>query len=778
MTFKILSNDLKKNRMMNLLLVLFILLPAMMAGTAVSLIQQTVRSVDALFLRAEIPDYVQMHAGPVNREEVEEWSRENPLVRDFQIVEMINLDGSEILPGEEKESLAGSVMDLSLVTGNERFDRLLDLENRPVQLSDGEIGVPLFFMETRNLTLNDTLLIETEDYRKLFRIAAFVRDAQMNPALVHSKRFVLSPGDFQELRSREGIDEYLMEYLLKDPETSEDLADQYEKAGLPANGPAVTRDLFTLLNALTSGITVALLILVTLLFTLIALLCLRFSILAALEEDSREISVMKALGFPRRFVSHLYLGKYSLLAGIASLGGYALSFLLYPLLSEKIRLYLGEAPLSPGEKLLPLTGPISTFAVVLVFCLLLLRRFRNVSALTGLRGETGTTGRTATISLGSSRIGDINILLGARDLLHRFRLYWVIGTIFFASAFVILVPLNLVNTLDSPSFIRYMGIGECDIRIDLSYSEDRDRRFEEIQKILENDPEVLHYAPMKTGRYRIETSHGEKENLNVETGDFSAFPLEYQSGSAPDESGEIALSQLNARNLNARVGEELTLYSETGTRTMRISGIYQDITNGGLTAKAVDPPGTENTLWYVINISLRNPELTGPAKVREYSALFRPARVSLLEEYLSQTLGSVVTQLKRMSLTAAFSAILITAFITSLFLRLMILKDSGRIAIMRCLGFSSGQIRKQYFTGMMILILTGFVLGTAAANTAGEKLVGFIWSFLGASSISFEINTLGSYLFFPLMMILTVTGALVISTRNISQKNISAMNAE
>ena len=44
-------------------------------------------------------------------------------------------------------------------------------------------------------------------------------------------------------------------------------------------------------------------------------------------------------------------------------------------------------------------------------------------------------------------------------------------------------------------------------------------------------------------------SDGTLENLNIETGDFSLFPLDYVNGTAPQQENEIALSFLNAREM-------------------------------------------------------------------------------------------------------------------------------------------------------------------------------------------------------------------------------------
>ena len=55
---------------------------------------------------------------------------------------------------------------------------------------------------------------------------------------------------------------------------------------------------------------------------------------------------------------------------------------------------------------------------------------------------------------------------------------------------------------------------------------------------------------------------GTHENLNVEVGDFTQFPIEYVKGMAPKNENEIALSYMNANELKKNVRDEIVLFVE------------------------------------------------------------------------------------------------------------------------------------------------------------------------------------------------------------------------
>lgn len=778
---KLLLKDLKRKKIIYLSLILFIVLPALLLSNAAHMIMALSGSLNYLFEEARVPHFVQMHAGNPEKERIIQWAEQQPLVESYQIVEMITVDGSDVYQGNSGRSEAESVMDLSFVKQNRSFDFLLNMNNEPVSPLPGEIAVPLYFKEKNALKLGDPLSLKHGTVEMVFSIGEFLRDAQMNPSIIHSKRFVLNEEDFLRVKESFGESEYLIEFRLTDPGKLSDFVDSYNDMDLPAMGPAINYDLFQVVNVISDGIIISILLLVSLLFCLVTVLCLRFTILASIEDDYREIGVMKAIGIPGRYIKRIYFSKYVLLGGAGAGMGYAASFLLNRTFTANILLYMGQAPLTPADRLIPLGGALAVFLIVLLSCMITLRRFDRISAVEALRaGCDNPVGKQRKfLSLSPVRYLSTNLILGFRDLLLRFRLFWLLGFVFFLSSFIILVPLNFLNTIESPSFISYLGIGRCDIRIDLRQSDDIALRYDEMIRSLKEDPDIAAFVPMVTSLYKVPDQEGRFKSLTVESGDFTVFPLEYLEGAAPLSENDIALSLLNAGELELTVGDPLTLISGERERAMTVCGIYQDVTSGGYTAKVCFPPEGENLLWYVVNLDIRK---DGPvsleAKVQDYSRLFYPARVTHTEVYLSQTLGDTIQQLRMFTGLATGIALLVSLMITSLFLRMILAKDTAQISIMRGIGFSHEDIRSQYLVRILFLLVLGVCTGTLAANTAGESLVSAIWSLMGASQIRFVIDPLRAYLMYPLMLIGLVSFVTLKITSSVKHCSISELNAE
>ncbi len=776
---KILKKDFRRKKIISIVVFAFILLSALLVASGSNLIMELSNSLDALFERSKAPHFVQMHAGDLDQAEIEQWAAANGQVKEQQTVEMITVDGSTLLLGDRSSAEENSIMDISFVTQNPSFDFLLDLDDQVIQLSPGEVAVPIYYMQRDDLALGDPVRIRDGSFEKTFRVAAFVRDAQMNPSIVHSKRFLVHEQGYQALSDHFSDREYLIEFLLTDADKVDSFRQAYLAAGLPQKGTSVDRTLFKTLNALTDGIVAGVVIVLSALLMIIAILCLRFTILATIEEDYKEIGVMKAIGIARGDIKRIYLAKYIVMGVLASLLGYGLSLLLNQGLSANMMLYLGKAPKGPIQQAIPLIAASSIGLMVFASCAVVLRRLNEITAVEALHsGNIGESMKNMPmLNLKRSKGLDVNVFLGFRDVVQRFKLFGLLCFVFFFCAFVIIVPVHFLTTIQSPSFISYMGIGRSDIRIDLRHSENMAERFENMITYLEDDPDVERFSPLVTSQFSMVGSDGAREMINIETGDFSIFPLDYVAGAAPEKEHEIALSSLNAKEMEKSVGDTITLIVDEQQKEMVVSGIYQDVTNGGRTAKATLPYNPEKVLSYAVSLDVTS-ESRLADKVSQYSEAFYPARVTDLESYLAQTLGNTIEQLKSVTLIALVVGLSVAVLITSLFLNMLVSKDSSQIAIMRSLGFSLRNIRIQYLSRALVLLSLGIVLGTVFSNTLGQQLISVLWSFMGASQIEFVIDPIQAYVLLPLLLMFAVSVTTLISMKSIKETNIAEMIKE
>lgn len=738
------------------LLFAFLMLAAFLTASAANMVAELSNSIEALFAKSRVPHFVQMHAGEVDRRQITNFAADNRFVRDSQLVEMVNIHGADILLNGDPLTEKASIMDHYFVKQNKAFDVLLNMNSTPVHVNQGEIAIPIYYKQQKNIKLGDNIKIAGLS----LTVKDFVRDAQMNPSIIHSKRFVISEADFNRLKQEKAGDlEYLVEFRLKDLNDLSAFRKDYVAAEMPAKGPSVDYPLFRTLNALTDGMVAAVLILISLLLGIIAMLCIRFIILASMEEDTREIGVMKAIGIRQHAITKIYLLKYMVLAVAASLSGYAASLLLGKYFTGNLLLYMGKAPMPLLLRLVPVAAVGLTCLLIVLFCLYILRRLSRMSAVEAMRSaETGQRpGRASKLPLYKSKLLPVSVFLGIRDAITRFGMYLLLCTVLFIAAFMAIVPVHFLNTIQSPDFIRYMGVEKSDIRMDLQEMADAEK-FNHVVRTLERDPDVAQFAAHSTSRLRVLVAEGIWEPLTIETGDFSKFPLSYVKGKAPSRKNEIALSYLNSEDLEKEVGDLLRLKVGKQEEQMIVSGIYQDITNGGRTAKAVLDHNKGDILRYQISLDVK-PGIDIAKKTAAYAERFPFAKVTGLQGYVTQTFQNTIDQVRLFTMIAMVIAASIAALIASLFLKMVLAKDASQIGIMKGMGLSVRSIRLHYLTSMLATSVLGIALGTAAASLLGEMLAGMFLSFMGASDINFVIVPVHAYLLCPLALLIAVTGA-------------------
>lgn len=767
MYYRIIRNDILKSKAITLTTMIFVAAAAMLVSLAAILAVNLSGSIDTLMTRAETPHFMQMHSGEIDTARLTAFAEQNNNVNEFQVLEFLNVDGARILINGN--SLADNVQDNGFCMQSENFDYLLDLDGNVINVSDGEIYVPICYMKDGTAKFDDKAVI----CGKKFTVAGFLRDSQMNSLLASSKRFLVSENDYAEIKDS-GSTEYLIEFRLKDLSALGALEAAYTSAGFEANGPTITYPLFKTLNAISDGLMIAVILLVSALVVAIAFMCIRFTLLAKIEDDYREIGVMKAIGLRVSDLKKIYLAKYAAIAAAGCILGFALSFVFRGMLLENIRLYMGESENSSFAVLFGIIGVLLVFLAIIAYVSGVLKRFRKISAAEAIRFGTSQKKSAGAkhFCLSGNRLFDTNIFLGIKDVLARKGLYATMLAVLVISAFIIIVPQNLYNTISSKGFIAYMGIGKCDMRIDIQQTYNISEKAAEIAKAMESDRSISKYAVLTTKTFKAKTEDGSEERIKIELGDHSVFPVKYSMGKAPAAEDEIALSAMNANELGKKAGDAITISADGNVKNLTVCGIYSDITNGGKTAKAVFADNSADIMWCVICAELPDKSFVD-SKVSEYAEMFDFAKVSGIDEYIVQTFGSTISSVGKASCAAIAVALIITALVTLLFMNMLIVKNRYSIAVMKAFGFTNSDIKAQYFSRSIFVLIAGIVLGTLLANTFGEALAGAVISSFGASSFKFAVNPLSAYLLCPLMMVCSVLIATIAGTSGAGQIKIS-----
>lgn len=776
------SNDLRKNRGVNVALLLVLVLSAFLMATGVMVMERMFGAVDTLFDQARPPHFLQMHKGDYDGDALARFAQQHDEIDAWLIQDTLGYDSAAISwqrpSTAESGDLSESLTDNLFVTQNEQFDYLIDESGQVPEPKAGDVYVPVAYRQRFKLESGDRLGIRTSADIHELEVVGFVRDSQMASSLSSATRFVVSPSDFKALTDKGGgAPEIIAEYRLINSSDASTFMTAYEsEQALPKNGPAITYAQIRLVNAFSDGLVAVALIFVSMLLIAISILNLRFVIRGTLEDDVREIGVMKAIGIPSRTIRRIYLSKFAVLTLISCVIGGLLAIPGTSYLVRDVQENYAASPFSVMTVLSPLVALFLLFVFVIAMCWVVLRAVRRIEVVNALvhgstlgerqirrlaRRQAKQARRRNLADYGGS---SIDRRLVAIDLLAERRQWLLIPLVFFLVAVLMVLPTNLLSTFQSPRFVTYMGSPETDLRADIQFSEDVDSVRNDVVAAMERDDrlkDIRVYANV------LEEVQGEEgwEAFRVEVGDYSSGSVEFLDGARPAKD-EIALSIMNSREYGASVGDTIALRRDGVITERRVSGIYQDVTSGGLTAK-VQGDVEDGAVAYVLyaNIVEGSPR----SIASEYNAHYPDANVIPMQEYVGQTLSYITGAFRTAAIIAAVFGLGVAFLITVLFLRLRVAKDRRRIGILSAMGFSGDDIVRQIELKVLITTGLGVGLGVLFAATVGQSMVSgaLALSGFGVARLHFITSPFIVYMLYPAMLVLVGYVGTMIMSRQI-----------
>lgn len=778
MNWLIVKNDFIRNKVINLALLLFMMFSAGLAVLSVVMAMQTFTSISKLYENAQPPHFVQMHKGEINQQKIDEFMSGYEGITYWQTSTMIDVYGENLIVAHsgDRYNLSDCRLDIGLVKQNEARDLLLNSEHEKVAIHKGEMGIPVLLKEMYGMEIGDHIILIDNDVTKEFVIKGIILDSMMNSTMTSSTRILISDEDFEELEGKVGENEYLIEAYFTNPKEASSFQTAYENSKLPQNGQAVTYTIIFMLSALTDIITVFVLLLVSILLIIVSFICVRFTIMAALEEEIGEIGTMKAIGLTFTDIRDLYLNKYRALAFVSVTAGYILALLISGVFTKHISAAFGNTKISALAVISSLVAGLIIFLLINYYCKKVLKKLKKVTVVDALVSGKGFGKDKGGIKDGlhKSKKLSINWLMGMREVFYKFNNWIIVFAVVLIAVLMILVPVNLLNTFEAPEFITYMGSSLEDILIEVENGESLEKSYGNVKQVLENDDAIENYYEYGRVRVKVANTEGRLMNLHIDCGANAGNELKYLSGKAPEGEKEIAISYLNANEIGKNAGDTMVLFLDDREQEFVISGIYQDVTSGGYTAKSkFSFPGLAAEK-YTFSVNL-NDNTEVEKKADEWSKILGAGvTVDPMKEFINQTLGGVAKQLRTMVFAIAFIAAALTMLITVLFLKLRLTKDLSEIAVLKAVGFSEQDINKQYMIKIGWVSITGILAGIILTDVLGEKIVNAALGIagIGVSRVELIVSPVIGYVMCPLLMMTLILFVTWNVARTIKKYNI------
>lgn len=533
----------------------------------------------------------------------------------------------------------------------------------------------------------------------------------------------------------------------------------------------------------------ALLILIGICLILIALLVLRFTLVFTLEEDYREIGIMKATGFRDFQIKKIYLAKYLALVTSGSLIGLLVSIPVSKAMIKSVSINLIMED-SKANLWVNLICTALVIMLVMAFCYLCTRKLNKVSAITAIRGgQTGERyGRRAGLRLHHHGRMSVPVFLGFNDMVSHVKRYLVLMITFCISFILITIPLNTLNTMQSEEMALKFALNpeaaayvrKIEAKGEQRYEKEGDvqRGMTRVEKELKEkgyDAElsaVVFYF-LKFG------SQGKKSDTNLMTlqvvGPKDDF-LTYDEGSAPKLSNEIAVSKKMSEKKDWHVGDTIETNLHDGKHSFIITGLYTDYMQVGESARMNPFDLSKEMLADYWNIAVHTETDLSQKELAAELAKELPAyEWNSAQDVVDRNVGGIQKMLESMKIPMTALLCAIIMLITLLMEKLFIVREKGEIAMLKSVGFSDRSIQFWQVVRMVSVTVCSMIAAIPLSLLSNQFVLKPIFAIMGAE-VKIQVVPWQVYGVYPLILLLGIIAATVIASRSVKRINIQELN--
>lgn len=786
MFFRILKKDFKRKKTMNVILWLFVILAAMFVASGINNVVTVMNGTDYYLDKAGIGDYVVITMGENCLGALDE-VLENKTVADYRMENVVwgeksnleSLDGKEL---EAKNSVVYQSIENSKLHFFDADDQLI------TDLAPGHAYATGRFMEKNGLKAGDRIRITCNSVSFTVILDGKAKDALLGSDMMGNTRFLLSGQEIDKLLADETIRTYSQGQICYIDTVDEAGVSELSSVLSDASNIAFDGSRATIKMCYVMDMIVAFVILIlSICLILVAFVVLKFSITFTIEEEFREIGVMKAIGIGNFKIRSLYLVKYLMLAVTGAAMGFVASIPFSKLLLKSVssNMVLGN----DNSMALSLAGAFIVVVIILLFAFRCTKVVKKSSPIDAIRsGQTGERYQKKSALRITKSHGSTSFFLAANDVLSAPKRFATIIIAFFVCTLFVLILVNTTATMRSDSLVTTFGTRSDLYFTDLTVSMDsmNSHGGEIVEKYLKQKEELFKTHGMPCSlcveaqyKYKV-TVKGNPYILTCQQGIHTkASDYEYIKGLAPEKKNEIAITPAIAKLTGAKLGDVVTIDFGTEKMNCIVVGYFQSMNQLGEIIRLHEDAPTDfsnisSILSYQINFSDHpSPEVIEQRK-EKIKQLLGIQEVMNAAEYCDDCMG-VADTMEAVQFLLLGITLIVVILVSVLMERSFIADERCQIAILKAIGFGNGKIIKWHVYRFGIVTLFAVVFAAVCSIPMTHLVISPVFAMMGATEVSYVINPLQVFFIYPgiilVMTVLTSAGITIIYSRKIKSRD-------
>lgn len=784
---RMLKKDLMHRKSVNLILFLFITIATVFLASSVNNILVVSSSVDYYMDYANIPDVNLVAVNSGEKEKIMKWiETEAPGVKDYGYQEMLSVEQKNLHRENGKKFNAEG---LSLFLSEERSDycKGFDPNGGALHLQDDEIGMPAFLMDKNDLKVGDKVRISLNGRDKTFTLKTVVKDAAFGNDMVGMSRIFMNSDMYKEFKKTGSEQTYAL-YFINVSSISE-FTEAQNLQSFPSVLNTVSRSMYSMIYSF-DLILAALLILVGICMILIALLVLRFTLLFTMEEEYREIGIMKAIGLRDKAIRRLYLVKYTFLVSSGAFLGLLISVPISCIMVARVSVNMIMED-SGVNFFVNILCTLLIIFLVMLFCMNCTRKLSRITAISAIRGgHSGESfAKASALYLFKQKYLRVPAYLGINDMLTHLKRYALLLVTFCISFVLITIPLNTINTMQSSEMASKFTVNtdsavyikKIEGKQDSAYRNSAQlkkgmQRVEREMKEKGYDAELTassiyflpFHAPGKKGNTKIMSLQIQGRNTEY---------LDYLEGSAPVLENEIAFSRLILEDNNWHIGDRIEADLNGETYKFIITGSYADYMQLGSSARLnakLDLSKVDMFEYWNVNVDMKTDKSQTELK-DTLQKQFPDYEWYTAQEIVDRNIGGIQESLSELLIPMTAMLCAVIMLITLLMEKLFIVREKGEIAMMKSIGFRNSSIRSWQVIRMILVALVSMLAAVPLSMLSNRFMLEPIFAIMGAD-VHIQIDPVQVYLIYPGVLLLGIICATIFATGQIKRIHIREMN--
>lgn len=652
--------------------------------------------------------------------------------------------------------------------------------------ADNSVILPYSLKQTFGYQTGDEIEINLNGIKRTFRIYGFLQDVLFaTPANIDQYILYIRDSEFMSLYQEvtEVMRTSYLKVRLESGYSSEDYESAFTKKMTTIKG--VSDGDFLKLNyekmkvgtTATINIVTVILIIFSLLMLFISLIVIRFTIITHIEEDAKNIGSMEAAGFTSRMIRKALVLQFVLLASIGAVSGLviavAISNVVTTIVSASIGLYWKAV----------FSGKAAVTSLLLIYGFVILiagkasARLKRITPIVALRnGLSNYNFKKNYLPLEHSS-GNLNLLLGVKQMLHARKQNISIGLIGFIMAFTFIMGLMMLTnfTGENPTLMKLVGMEKADIAITCENKEQRDQ----VRKKLEEYGEVDHTLLFKYATLVVE-ANGEEVSICANVcDDFSQLEVKTVfEGRYPEHENEIVLSNSNADKLGVGVGDVVSVKGKDGNKEYIVVGLNQHINHLGSSCSVTEQGMIRSNSSYATNMIYLYLK-KGIDGDRFINTLVKSIGVNGLSytnmaTTFESSLRSIADITKIICIVLDAVVVLVVAIILFYMVKVKLIHDKKIIGIQKAMGFTTKQLIVQNVISFCSIMLASFLMGALAIGIFSTPLCTLMFSVANFKKCSLELSmtvVFGSIIGLTIFSVL-VTGLVSLRIRKVNPREL------